>query len=166
MKTLCSKISNHIKSLIKRNQIHRTTVLEDGTTVVRPFSYSLITMLVTLAIFFFFWNMIVTSFFNRFGVGTFFSNFSNFFTIIKRMILEVNWLYFNYILGPMADTIRIAVIGTIVGSIIAIPFAILASQNIMGKSKIPVIIKFFLSIIRTFPILVYALILSYIFIGC
>ena len=163
MKTLCSKISNYIKILKKRNQISRTTILNDGTSITKPFSYSLITLLITLSIFMFFWNMIVTTFFKRFGVGTFFSNFTNFFTIIKRMVLEVNWSYFSNVLGPMADTIRIAVIGTLVGSIIAIPFSILASQNIMGKSKLPTVIKFFLSIIRTFPILVYALIFSYIF---
>ena len=115
MKTLCSKISNYIKTLIKRNQIHRTAILKDGTSITRPFSYSLISMIITLSIFMFFWNLIVSAFFKRFGVGTFFSNFSNFFTIIKRMILEVNWSYFNNVLGPMADTIRIAVLDSLFG---------------------------------------------------
>jgi phosphonate transport system permease protein len=121
------------------------------------------TILLTFGVFAFFWNWIVVSFFNRFGISRFFGNLSNFFTIIKKMILEVNWSFVDDIAGPMADTIRIAVIGTVVGSLIAIPVAILASQNIMGKSKVPTIIKFFLSIIRTFPTLVYALILTYIF---
>ncbi|MBI9010429.1 MAG: phosphonate ABC transporter, permease protein PhnE [Tenericutes bacterium] len=163
MKTLCSKINNYLKTLAKRNLKHRTTVLNDGSVIVRPFSYSLISSLLALAVIVFFWNMIVTAFFERFKLYNFINNLPNFFGIIKDMIVDVNWSYFSNVLGPMADTIRIAVIGTIVGSIIAIPFAILASQNIMGKSKIPTVIKFFLSIIRTFPILIYALILSYIF---
>lgn len=163
MKTLCSKINNFISSLKKRNLEYRTTVLEDGSIVIRPFSYSTISALITLFIFLFFWNMIVSSFFHRFGAARFFGNFDNFLTIIRDMVVNVNWSYFTNVLGPMADTIRISVIGTVFGSIIAIPFAVLASQNIMGKSKIPTVIKFFLSIIRTFPTLVYALTFSYIF---
>lgn len=163
MKTLCSKISNYFKTLAKKNEEHRTTVLSDGSKITRPFSYSLIAFLITLGVFIFFWNMIITSFFNRFGVVRFFSNFDNFFTILRDMIVEFNWSYLDNIYGPMADTIRIAVMGTVIGTIFAIPFAILASQNIMGKSKLPTVIKFFLSIIRTFPTLVYALVFSYIF---
>jgi len=163
MKTLCSRINKFFKSLKERNEKHRTSILIDGSVIVRPFSYSALVVIATLFVFVFFWNMIVTRFFNEFGFNNFLNNFSNFFTIIKKMIVDINWGYFNNILGPMADTIRIAVIGTLVGSLIAIPAAILASQNIMGKSKIPVFLKSLLSIIRTFPILIYALILSYIF---
>ena len=163
MKTLCSKISNYIKTLVERNHNFRTTTLKDGSIITRPFSYSIMTLALTFAVIFFFWNMIVTRFFSEFGARNFFQNIPNFFTIIKSMVVDVNWSYFSNILGPMADTIRIAVIGTAVGSLIAVPVAILASQNIMGKSRIPGVVKFFLSIIRTFPLLVYALILSYIF---
>jgi len=163
MKTLCSKISNYIKALAKRNRIYRTTILDDGSSITRPFSYSIMVLIFTAGIFLYFWNMIVAKFFREFGVRNFFSGLSNFWTIIKKMFIEFNWSFLDKIAGPMADTIRIAVIGTIIGSIIAVPFAILASQNIMGKSKIPSIIKVFLSIVRTFPTLVIALILSYIF---
>ena len=163
MKTLCSKISNYIKNLAKRNYNYRTTTLKDGSTITRPFSYSVMSMLLALAIIVFFWNLIITKFFNEFGARNFIQNIPQFFTIIKQMIADVNWSYFSNILGPMADTIRIAVIGTIGGSLIAVPVAILASQNIMGKSKIPGVVKFFLSIIRTLPLLVYAYIFSYIF---
>jgi len=137
--------------------------MKDGSSITRPFSYSMMTMVLTLGIIIFFWHLIITKFFNEFGARNFFQNIPNFFTIIKQMVTDVNWSYFSNVLGPMADTIRIAVIGTLVGSLIAIPVAILASQNIMGKSKIPGVVKFFLSIIRTLPLLVYAYIFSYIF---
>ncbi len=169
MKTLCSKISNYFKTLAKRNEVHRTTVLSDGTKIVRPFSYSIFAAILTIAVFAFFWNMIVSTFFRNFslagqsGVARFFSNIPNFFDIIKAMFLEFNISFIDNVFAPMADTIRIAVIGTVVGSLIAIPFAVLASQNIMGKSKIPSVVKVFLSIVRTFPTLVYAMIFSYIF---
>lgn len=169
MKTLCSKISNFYKTLAKKNELHRTTVLSDGSKIVRPYSHSLLNAILIFSVFAFFWNMIVTRFFRNFGiigqsgVERFFRNFGNFFTIIKEMIVNFNLSYLDNIYGPMADTIRIAVIGTVIGALIAIPFAILASQNILGKSKIPVVVKFFLSIVRTFPTLVYAMIFSYIF---
>jgi len=107
--------------------------------------------------------MIVTDFFHRFGFRLFISSIPNFFTIINKMILQFNWSYIDYVIAPLIDTIQISVIGTLVGSLLAFPVAILASQNIMGKSKIPSVIKFLLSIVRTFPTLVYALIFSYIF---
>ena len=169
MKTLCSKINNFYKALVTRNEIYRTTVLSDGSKIVRPYSHTLMAALLTLAVFVYFWNMIVTAFFRGFGIPgltgfqRFIGNLSKFFTIIQDMILEFNLSYLDNVFAPMADTIRIAVIGTVVGSLIAIPFAILASQNILGKSKIPTFIKFFLSIVRTFPTLVYAMIFSYIF---
>ncbi len=163
MKTLCSKISNLIKGYIARNERNRTSVLNDGTNIVRPFSYALIIFLVVSIVFVFFWNMIVADFFNRFGFVFFINGIPNFFTIIQKMIVQVNWSYFDKVVQPLIETIKISVIGTLGGAIIAIPFAIIASQNIMGKSRIPSVVKFFLSIVRTFPTLVYALIFSFIF---
>ncbi|MBU1094115.1 MAG: phosphonate ABC transporter, permease protein PhnE [Firmicutes bacterium] len=163
MKTLCSKISNLFKNFIKRNERYRTSVLDDGTNITRPFSYALIIFAVVAIIFVYFWNMIVTDFFDRFGFQFFVSSIPNFFTIIQKMVVQVNWSYFDKVVAPLVDTIKISIIGTLLGAIFSLPVAILASQNIMGKSKIPNIIKFFLSIIRTFPTLVYALIFSFIF---
>ena len=163
MKTLCSKISNLFKKLIDRNKRYRTSVLEDGSSITRPFSYVIMVTSIILIVFIYFWVMIVTDFFNKFGFQYFISSIPNFFTIIQKMIAQINWSYFDRVVSPLVDTIQISVIGTLVGSIIALPVAILASQNIMGKSQIPNIVKFLLSIIRTFPTLVYALIFSFIF---
>lgn len=163
MKTLCSKISNLFKSLAKRNERYRTSVLVDGTTITRPFSYAIVTVAIILIVFIYFWDMIVTDFFSKFGFQFFVSSIPNFFTIIEKMIVQINWSYFDNVVAPLVDTIQISIIGTLVGSVLALPIAILASQNIMGKSHIPNIVKFFLSIIRTFPTLVYALIFSFIF---
>jgi len=163
MKTLCSKISNSIKGLIKRNQRYRTSELADGTNITRPFSYVIVIFSIVLIVFLYFWNMIITDFFNRFGFRFFITRVPNFFTIIQKMIVQVNWSYFDKVVQPLIDTIQISIIGTVVGSLLALPVAIIASQNIMGKSRIPSVVKFFLSIIRTFPTLVYALIFSFIF---
>ncbi|XFA98919.1 phosphonate ABC transporter, permease protein PhnE [Candidatus Izemoplasma sp. B36] len=57
----------------------------------------------------------------------------------------------------IVETIAIAICGTFVSGILAIPFALLASQNIVGE-KVSKIGKFIITMIRTFPELILALI--------
>jgi phosphonate transport system permease protein len=163
MKTLCLKISNLFKKIKENNIKSRTSIMEDGNTIVKPFSFGLLYAGIVIFITVFFWNMIVGEFFDRFGYNTFINRMPNFFTILEKMFVDINWSYIDRVYDPLIATIQISLIGTIVGAILAVPFAFLASQNIMGKSRIPVLTKFMLSIIRTFPTLVYALILSFIF---
>lgn len=164
MKTLCSKIINFIKDLQKKEKERRITHLSDGTLSFRPRNYKPLYAAIIILIFLFFWNLIIIDFFNRFGVRFFFSNIPLFFTILQKMITEFSISYAPQVVRPLVETIQISVLGTLFGAILAVPVAILASQNVMGaKNPIPGIVKFFLSIIRTFPTLVYALILSYIF---
>ena len=163
MKTLCLKISSFFKKVAQSTERRRTTVLGDGSSITRPISYSLLYVALIIYVFFYFWNMIVTEFFNRFGFYFFINNIPNFFTILKDMIINVNFSYTRYVVAPMIDTIQISILGTLLGALLAVPAAIFASQNIMGKSVVPAFTKTFLSIIRTFPTLVYAIILSFIF---
>lgn len=55
------------------------------------------------------------------------------------------------------ETIAIAISGTFVSAIISIPFALLASQNIVGQ-KVSKVGKLIVTMIRTFPELILALI--------
>ncbi len=57
----------------------------------------------------------------------------------------------------IVETIAIAISGTFVSAVISIPFALLASQNIVGK-RVSVAGKFIITLIRTFPELILALI--------
>ena len=56
----------------------------------------------------------------------------------------------------LLQTIAIAVLGTIFGSVLAIPFAFLASENIMPK-PVAYIFRVLIMLIRTIPSLVWAL---------
>lgn len=56
----------------------------------------------------------------------------------------------------LLQTIAIAVLGTIFGAILAIPFAFLASENIMPK-PVAVVFRVLILLIRTIPSLVWAL---------
>jgi phosphonate transport system permease protein len=57
----------------------------------------------------------------------------------------------------IVETIAIAVAGTFASAVISIPFALLASQNIVGR-RVSVAGKFIVTMIRTFPELILALI--------
>lgn len=85
-----------------------------------------------------------------------------FFVIVGEMI-PPNWDYLSNIWIPLIDTIKMSLLGSILGSIVAIPVAILASTNMIKNKMVTSFFKFLLSIIRTLPTLVSALIATYIF---
>jgi phosphonate transport system permease protein len=63
----------------------------------------------------------------------------------------------------MTDTLQIAIMGTLIGALISIPIAFLAAQNIIKNKFITTLVKSLMSLVRTLPTLVYALILAFIF---
>jgi phosphonate transport system permease protein len=85
-----------------------------------------------------------------------------FFFIIDEMI-PPQWDYFPHIWQPLIDTIQMSLLGSIIGSLVAIPIAFLASSNIVNSRLLALGTKFFLSILRTMPTLVTALIATFIF---
>jgi phosphonate transport system permease protein len=156
MKTLCSRINSWLTK-------QRTSILIDGTVVVKPLSLSIIGWLATAFIFIYFWDLIVGSYFERVTFNFFVSRIPSFFSILNEMALGVDWAYFSRILEPMADTLKMSIMGTVLGAALSLPVAFLASQNIIKNRYTSVITKFALSLIRTFPTLVYALIFAFIF---
>lgn len=63
------------------------------------------------------------------------------------------------VLSLILVTIAIAFAGTTIGTILAIPFTLLASRNLWGKnSVVPRIGKLILDVLRSFPELIYAII--------
>lgn len=87
---------------------------------------------------------------------------NNFFSIIKNMF-PPRWDYLNKIWNPLFDTIKMSLLGSVIGSVLVIPFSIIASSNIVKNKIILSITRLFLSILRTLPTLVIALIATYIF---
>ena len=97
-----------------------------------------------------------------FNLSTLMKRGQQFFVILGRMV-PPNWSFFNGVLGPLVDTIKMSVLGTVIGAFLAIPFAMVASINLTNNKVLSGIMKFILSMIRTMPTLVSALILTYIF---
>lgn len=85
-----------------------------------------------------------------------------FFVILKAM-LPPNWEFVGQVIKPLVDTIKMSVLGTLIGALLAVPYAMLASMNLVRNALVSGVLKFILSLIRTIPTLVTALILTYIF---
>ena len=86
-----------------------------------------------------------------------------FFTILGQMFLPANWSYMPSVWEPLFDTIKMSLLGSVIGGLAAIPFAMLAAANIVRNRVVTAIIRLFLSVVRTVPTLVSALIATYIF---
>ena len=89
-------------------------------------------------------------------------NGSKFFDILKAMF-PPNVDYMPKIWQPLWDTIKMSILGSFIGSVLAIPIAVLAASNIMPNRVVLALSRLFLSIVRTLPTLVCALIATYIF---
>lgn len=87
---------------------------------------------------------------------------SKFFDILVAMF-PPNTAYLSKIWTPLWDTIKMSFLGSFIGAVLAVPFAIAAASNIVTNRIVVSIVRLFLSLVRTLPTLVCALIATYIF---
>lgn len=85
----------------------------------------------------------------------FFTNLNQFFVLLEQMSHPA-WDYFDIIWQPLLETIQMALIGTTLGTLFAIPFAIIAARNIVKNPFVRGIIRFILNLVRTLPDLLLA----------
>lgn len=81
--------------------------------------------------------------------------FPNMFDLLKEMF-PPKWTYFDNIVGAMLDTIRMALLGTTFGAILAIPTALLCASNLTTSQWLHYPVRFVLNLIRTIPDLLLA----------
>jgi phosphonate transport system permease protein len=67
-----------------------------------------------------------------------------------------DWAYVQKIMEPMMQTLQMAILGTTFGSILAIPFTLLASRNVFKSAWVTGIARGFLNLVRTVPDLLFA----------
>lgn len=163
MKILCSKISHLLTKIRDYSRSRRTLTLHDGTKITRPFSWSPLYGVIFVILVLYFTNLIILSFFKTVGFNTFLTRIPNFFTILNKMVQEVEWGYFPNIIDPILDTLKMAIVGTVIGAGLSLPVAFLASKNIVKNGTVSGLIKLVLSLLRTFPTLLYALIFAFVF---
>ena len=94
-----------------------------------------------------------------------FGNLDQMAAFMKRF-LNPDFSYIPKIVGPMILTIKMSVVGTVAGVILAVPFAFLATTVVTKNPVITGIVRFFLDVIRTIPnLLLAALLVAVIGIG-
>lgn len=87
-------------------------------------------------------------------------------TAFMKRFLNPDFSYIPKIVGPMILTIKMSVVGTVAGVILAVPFAFLATTVVTKNFILTGIIRFFLDVIRTIPnLLLAALLVAVIGIG-
>lgn len=87
---------------------------------------------------------------------------NQFFVILQQMF-PPQVSYMPQIWKPLFDTIKMSLLGSVIGSLLVVPFAVLASTNIVHNRAVVTVTRLMLSIIRTLPTLVTALVATYIF---
>lgn len=78
-------------------------------------------------------------------------------------LFHPKWEFFSKVVGPLVDTIKMSILGTVIGCLLALPIAVLASTNICKSPAIVSVLRFILALIRTLPTLVIALVCALVF---
>ncbi len=141
-----------IKNIFKPEKL----VLKDGKEVQPPKSivpYVVIGLVIAV---------VAAANITGFDFGILLERGNEFFVILKDMF-PPDLSYAKAVVEPLLDTIKMSLLGSMIGSFIAIPFAILSSVNINKSKLLLTAIRLILSISRTLPTLILALIATYVF---
>jgi len=134
----------------------RKMVLDNGKVVEEKFTRTPLVLLVLIV------ASVISVQITGFNLELLIENGSNFFDIIKDMF-PPEWNYIDRIWKPLFDTIKMSLLGSLVGSLLAVPFAYLASSNVVKNRFVLVIVRLFLGLVRTLPTLICAIVATYIF---
>ena len=120
--------------------------LENGHTVTRPRSRTpLIALLVIAALAI---SVKVTGFNLAIIVKR-----ANQLTKILSQIFQPDPSFFSKVVTPLLDTIKMSIMGSVIGCLLALPYAVAASANI-NRNKVSLsVLRFILNIVRTLPTL-------------
>ena len=130
--------------------------LDNGHSVVRPRSRTpLILFLLTIAI-------IVSCKATNFNLNILVRRFNQFSAILGKLF-RPNFAFFPKVIGPLIATIKMSIVGTVVGCLLGFPAAIFASSNINKNKPLLLFMRLIISIIRSLPTVVYAYIFVLIF---
>ena len=78
-------------------------------------------------------------------------------------LFHPKWEFFGKVIGPLVDTVKMSILGTVIGCLLALPIAVLASTNICKSAAIVSVLRFILALIRTLQTLVIALVCALVF---
>lgn len=135
----------------------KTITLENGHSVTKPVDYSIFIIVIVLIC------LYVARSVTNFDISVLFVKAPNRVINFINRLFPYNTNYFSKIWYPMAQTLSMSFLGTLLAAILAFPLLYFGSEN-LNKNKVALfIIKAVLAILRTIPLTVYAVILSIIF---
>ena len=130
--------------------------LENGHYVMRPRSRTpLICAILLICIY-------ISAKATGFDVNILVRRFDQFLVILKQLF-RPNFAFFPKVVPPLIATIKMSIVGTVAGCILALPLAIFASSNINKNKPSLLFIRLVISIVRSLPAVVYAYIFVLIF---
>ncbi len=78
--------------------------------------------------------------------------------IFRLMFTETEWSYtYPDLVTKLVESLQMAIVGTGIAAVLAIPFGFLAARNMSARRWAPGLGKFLLNVIRTFPELILAI---------
>ena len=134
----------------------QTIVLENGHSVIRKKSRTPLYLIILAVVII--WALKLTGF----DLSVIFKRFAKLVDLLKK-IFQPDWNFFPKVIKPLLDTIKMSILGTVIGCFCALPVAILASSNINKNSIIVSVLRFILGLIRTLPTLILAQVCALIF---
>ena len=133
-----------------------TVTLPNGHTVLRPRSRT--PLIAAIVIFALALSVKVTGFDLTLIVKR-----ANQLTKILGQIFQPDASFFDKVLPPLFDTIKMSILGSVIGCLLALPYAVAASANINRSKPLLAALRFVLNIVRTLPTLVIASICALVF---
>lgn len=133
-----------------------TITLDNGKEVQAPNRWNLVIGVVFIILLFL--SAQITNFNLRLLLG----GAKEFISFLQRMI-PPNWSYLPTIVEPMIQTFAMSFLGTLFAALFTLPVAYLASGNMNTNVATGTTVRFIMSVFRTIPVLIIALIMTYIF---
>ncbi|MBQ0001137.1 MAG: phosphonate ABC transporter, permease protein PhnE [Clostridiales bacterium] len=130
--------------------------LENGHSTIRKRSRLPLILILLVAVLI--WALQMTEF--RFSTIT--RNFPKLLDIFLKLF-QPDTSFFPKVIKPLVDTIKMSILGTVIGCALALPVAVLSSSNIVHNKAVISFCRFILALIRTLPTLVIALVCALIF---
>lgn len=135
----------------------KTLKLENGKEIKKPKSKTpkYLTILFIL--------IVISTLITKVDIVVLFTKADKFWSMVHDMLFPPDFSYINKIIPDLITTIRMSIVGTFWGAAFGFPIAFLAAKNINTNSIIRNITKVLLSLTRTMPVLIYAMILTFFF---
>lgn len=106
--------------------------------------------------------LILSAQFTQFSFARIIKQFHQMGLILKDLF-NPDFRYLPKVVDPLIETIKMSLLGSFLGAVFSIPFAYIASSNMMNNKFVNWIMRTIFSIMRTIPTIVNALIATFIF---